>query len=289
MRAWRFAGIVGGFVIMLSAAGPEPKAPPNVADIAALVDAHNRERALMKLGPVKANAKLNEAALAHARDMAEHEKMTHDGSDGSTPAQRVERQGYHFRSTGENVAYGQERVDEVMRTWMDSPPHKEHILGEFTEIGGACVKSEDGTPYWCVDFGLPYATLDPAKAAAEVVAGLNEARKKAGKAPFKVHPKLASAARHHVRDIAHRDKYRLEDDDGLSPFNRIEKSGYRFRRLGEATASGQPSPEEAVRTWLEDRTNRENILGDFQDIGVGYAANDKGLPYWCLLLGKPAR
>src|SRR5205807_7565852 len=110
------------------------------------------------------------------------------------PAQRIERHGYHFRTSGENVAAGQSTVAEVMRTWIDSPPHKKNILGDFTELGAACVKAKDGTPYWCVDFGKPWPVLDPARAAAEVVAAFNRERAKVDKPPLKVHPKLEAVA-----------------------------------------------------------------------------------------------
>ena len=77
--------------------------------------------------------------------MADHDKMTHDGSDGSTPAERVERAGYHYQTTGENVAQGQKTCEEVIRAWMNSPHHKENILKpEFTEIGAACYVTEAG-------------------------------------------------------------------------------------------------------------------------------------------------
>src|SRR5689334_9581308 len=99
--------------------GADPAAGDPV--IAELVEAHNKERAKEGLPPLKVDPKLTQAALGHARDMAEHGKMAHEGSDGSTPSQRAERQGYRYVNTGENVAYGQETVDSVMRSWMNSP------------------------------------------------------------------------------------------------------------------------------------------------------------------------
>ena len=31
------------------------------------------------------------------------------------------------------------------------------------------------------------------------------------------------------------------------------------------------------------------ILGDFADVGVGYAVAEKGTPYWCLLFASPPK
>src|SRR3954463_9434722 len=87
--------------------------------LASLVEAHNRERKMADLSPLKVSPKLQATAESHALDMAEHRKMSHKGSDGSTPFQRMEKQGYRFRRAGENVAYGQSDVEGVMKVWMN--------------------------------------------------------------------------------------------------------------------------------------------------------------------------
>ena len=119
-----------------SPGGASPGPDPSDATLQALVAA-NKIRAEEKLPPLKANDKLTEAARDHARDMAEHTHLTHEGSDGSDPGKRIKRRGYVFKGFGENVAFGQEAVAEVMRTWIESPPHRENILGDFTEMGGS--------------------------------------------------------------------------------------------------------------------------------------------------------
>src|SRR5436309_3378063 len=69
-----------------------------------LLAAHNRERAGQKLPPLALDAKLTAAAQLHADDMALNGKMSHEGSVGSTPFDRIKRQGFHYRSAAENVA-----------------------------------------------------------------------------------------------------------------------------------------------------------------------------------------
>src|SRR4051794_14668685 len=82
-------------LIILTANAPEPGAGPDADPLVSeLLEAHNRERSKENLPPLTIAPKLVEAARVHARDMAEHGLMSHEGSDGSTPAQRVERQGY---------------------------------------------------------------------------------------------------------------------------------------------------------------------------------------------------
>jgi uncharacterized protein YkwD len=145
-----------GTPVVAAKPNPEGKSEPDVDErVAAVVEAHNRERKEAGLPLVKASARLEAAAMAHARDMAEHERMDHKGSDGSTPFRRMERQGYSYRRAGENIAYGQPDVEGVMKVWMNSPPHKKNILGGFSQIGVGYATAEDGTPYWCVTFGFP--------------------------------------------------------------------------------------------------------------------------------------
>ncbi len=82
--------------------------------------------------------------------------------------------------------------------------------------------------------------------------------------------------------------FRQKDDDGLDPLERVKEEGYRFERLGVAVA-GQPSPQEVVTTWLKDPSSRAYLLGPFREVGVGYAATEKGIPFWCAIFGRPVQ
>jgi uncharacterized protein YkwD len=120
-----------------------------------LVALHNQVRAAEKLGRLEVNKNLQAAAEAHARDMAARHKMTHAGSDGSTPSSRILYRGYRMRRCGENIAFGPRTCEAAMKGWMNSPKHKTNVLGNFTQIGAGYAIARDGTPFWCVTFGLP--------------------------------------------------------------------------------------------------------------------------------------
>ena len=60
--------------------------------------------------PLQLSALLNRAALIHAQDMAKNDHFEHEGTDGSTPAERVARVGYRWRNVGENIAALSRRV-----------------------------------------------------------------------------------------------------------------------------------------------------------------------------------
>lgn len=131
-----------------AAASPSSAASSAEAQVVELV---NDERAKVGCSPVKVNAKLTEAAEAHSKDMAEHSNMSHTGSDGSQPGDRIEAAGYTWSTYGENVAYGYSSAKSVMEGWMNSSGHKANILNcDFKEIGVGLSGSDN---YWTQDFG----------------------------------------------------------------------------------------------------------------------------------------
>ncbi|WP_328390529.1 CAP domain-containing protein [Streptomyces sp. NBC_00400] len=132
-------------------AGASKTAAPASGDAARVVELVNKERSKAGCSPLTVNAKLTKAAQAHSKDMADHRNMSHTGSDGSSPDDRITRAGYHWNSYGENVAYGYSTPEKVMAGWMSSPGHKRNILDcSFKEIGVGLAQPGD---YWTQDFG----------------------------------------------------------------------------------------------------------------------------------------
>lgn len=284
----------GGTVLAQQAEAPASarsaeKAPRSSDPLAeALLSAHNKVRAEEKLPPLKLNPRLNEAAQGHARDMAEHGKLTHDGTDGSAPPERIKRTGYVYKECGENVADGQDDVGSAMRSWIESPPHRKNILGEFTEMGGAMVKSADGTAYWCVDFGRPIRPVDAATSPAAMIEAVNRARSQAGKAALKKDDRLMRTAGHFAREAARRKSLDGKDEDGNSPFDALRKTRYPAGRLAMTLASGDGDPAKVVASWMGQEAERQSLLAGFDRVGVGVASDAGGIPYWVILLAQQA-
>jgi uncharacterized protein YkwD len=245
-----------------------------------LVQAHNEERAREKLPPLKLEPRLEEAAKVHAKDMADHDSMSHDGSDGSKPRERVIRAGYHYLTTGENVARGYRDVKTVMQSWMDSPPHKKNVLGDFTEIGLAVAYDKEGQPHWCVEFGKPMPKFDPATAAADLVKRVNEARTAEKQPGLSVDPKLAKFAQEQATNLA-RKKATTASFDGLDqrPYQDVAMS----------SGTGHPNAESMLKSMLDNPELKTQLIGKFARIGTGYATAEDGTPFWCLILANPAR
>ena len=145
--------------------GPHGKAVRSDLSVAfaGLAGAHNEVRARRGLGALRVDDRLVRAAQGHADDMARRRRMAHRGSDCSSPFRRMERAGYRYGRAAENVAAGQETLEELMSDWMRSPGHRRNILGPYTEIGTGYATDAAGTPYWCVTFGTPFPATGPAR------------------------------------------------------------------------------------------------------------------------------
>jgi uncharacterized protein YkwD len=251
-----------------------------------LLAAHNKVRAEQKLPPLRLNSRLNDAARGHARDMAEHTKLTHEGSDGSDIKTRIKRTEYHYQEISENVAAGQDSVGEAMNTWLESPPHRENILGNFTEVGGAVVRGSDGQNYWCVDFGRPMLAVDPARSPGELIKALNKVRAEAKKKPLKSDPRLSRVAAQFARLAADRKSLESRDREGNSPFDVLASEGFRPRRFGMTLAEGEGDPAKVVASCIKEPRDRAALLSSFESAGVGVFTDPDGVPYWVILLAQ---
>jgi len=99
-------------------------------------DLTNEHRIANGLNPLQWDDVLATASREHSEDMFYSNNMSHTGSDGSTPGQRIDRMGIAWRRWAENVAAGQQTPAEVVEGWMNSPGHRANILNpNLTTLG----------------------------------------------------------------------------------------------------------------------------------------------------------
>ncbi len=95
----------------------------------------NAERANAGLPALTVNSQLAALAQSHAADMACSNRISHSGSDGSTPYSRAVAAGY----TGffnEEIIYGGGGPSAAMSWWMNDKIHRDAILkAKTTEMG----------------------------------------------------------------------------------------------------------------------------------------------------------
>jgi uncharacterized protein YkwD len=144
---------------MLPAPAADDKREPPLKlsdDEKTLLDLTNAERAKAKLPPLAPNPLLFRVARAHSANMAKKREMKHV-LDGKNVDDRLDDVGYDFRKCGENIAEGDDASpQEIIKGWMDSKGHREHILEPaFTEVGIGIARDDKGEVYYTMDFAVP--------------------------------------------------------------------------------------------------------------------------------------
>jgi uncharacterized protein YkwD len=132
---------------------PEPAPDPPIKPVPAppspessVVAAINGERTSNGLPLLVEDGKLGGTAQSWATSMA-----TATGLDHGDFAGRI-ASAYPDVAAAENIAEGQPDAASVVAAWMDDPPHRANILGDFNRLGVGADRDEAGSIYWCVDF-----------------------------------------------------------------------------------------------------------------------------------------
>ncbi len=107
----------------------------------------NDYRQAKGLKPLRLDAKLTLAAKAHSRDLAKTDRISHYGSDGSSPWDRVQRAGYSAKIAAENVGTGQASLEEVFKGWTESPGHNRNLLLPAARDMGIALTAEPKTEF----------------------------------------------------------------------------------------------------------------------------------------------
>jgi hypothetical protein len=114
----------------------------------------NRERAKKGISILLISKNLISLARRHSEDMSAQQEFTHISHDGKTYAQRLQETGLFFKGTGENVAFSQSFLPEVIHeSFMRSKRHRENILdSRFDTIGIGVFYNKDKGYYITQDF-----------------------------------------------------------------------------------------------------------------------------------------
>lgn len=114
------------------------------------------ERFYRPSNPLKWDNRLAKAATVHASDMAENDRMSHNGQDGSDPGERIRSAGYRWKAFGENIGEGYRTPDDIFHAWMKSEGHCKNIMNPlFKDVGASRIINGKKT-YWVLVFATPY-------------------------------------------------------------------------------------------------------------------------------------
>jgi uncharacterized protein YkwD len=107
---------------------------------------------------------------------------------------------------------------------------------------------------------------------------VNEVREAAGAPRLRLDPRLSRAAARHSRDMVRKHYFSHSSPAGLSPSDRIARSGWMSGRtrwaVGEVLAwrVGRARPDAVVRAWLRSPPHRHVLLNRrYRVVGIGIA------------------
>lgn len=107
----------------------------------------NAERAKAGLSVLTMQTNITAAANVRAKEIKQ--SFSHTRPNGSSFSSALKEQGVAFRSSGENIAWGQKTPEQVMQGWMNSDGHRANILNKnFNKIGVGYYQDEKGINHW---------------------------------------------------------------------------------------------------------------------------------------------
>jgi uncharacterized protein YkwD len=277
------AAVAGAALHLTAAAGAPPGDPSLVQALSAVRTQGCGGRAGLPQGLGEASA-LTEAARRMSR--------------GAPADQATRDAGYRARSLVQIQLSGYPSSQAVARAVADK--HCPSLLDPaFTEAG----VFRDGRNWWVL-LAQPFSPPQAAQAgdvAARVLALVNEARAQPRRcgaeqfnaaAPVRLDDRLTRAAQVHSQDMARRGVLEHVGGDGSQVAQRVERTGYDWRSVGENVAAGQERAEEVVAGWLRSPGHCVNIMDPrFTDMGLAYVV-DRASPagiYWTQVFGRARR
>lgn len=146
---------------------------------------------------------------------------------------------------------------------------------------------------------VPRAADMPGGLDGDVIALVNEARAQprrcgsqqyAAAPPLRYSEQLSDASLAHADDMARRGYFDHKTPEGITPTQRLARTGYQWNLTGENIARGQMSAEEAVAGWLASPGHCANIMEPrFSETGVALAEEGgrEGALYWVQTFAAP--
>jgi uncharacterized protein YkwD len=78
--------------------------------------------------PLIWNSTLEKSAKSHAKEMDDNNFFGHYSKDGKNIGERFDIFGYRWKYAGENIAEGQETLDQVLQDWVNSKSHCQMLM-----------------------------------------------------------------------------------------------------------------------------------------------------------------
>lgn len=109
--------------------------------------------------------------------------------------------------------------------------------------------------------------------------------------PLAWNDKLTQAADGHALDMATKNYFEHDSQDGRTFVDRINAVNYTWRAVGENIAAGQPTVESVMSSWRDSAGHCANLMSaNYADVGVACrpaaSSANKYSKYWVMDLAK---
>lgn len=105
---------------------------------------------------------------------------------------------------------------------------------------------------------------------------------------------LRCAARQHVQDMAERGYFAHTNPEGEEPWDRVDRTGYEWQRVGENLAVGATTVEAVMQGLVDSDGHCANIMNPaFDELGVGFFYTSDPVDtryrgyYWAQVFASP--
>ena len=123
---------------------------------------------------------------------------------------------------------------------------------------------------------IPFRMLD----------SVNSLRGASSLAPLQLNPQLTAAAATHSRDMQIQNRPWHFGSDGSSPVNRLQRTGYAGRLVGEVISETYESELETLGAWMSQPDTRRIIMSpEGRDMGFSWFQEDNGKIWWTMVVG----
>lgn len=121
----------------------------------------------------------------------------------------------------------------------------------------------------------------------------NKQRTENGLSPLTLNDQLSIGANLKASDMISKNYWGHTSPEGTEPWTLFNLVGYKYQHAGENLAYGFRTSQEVVAGWMNSKSHRDNLLGDYKEIGFGFlnSADFQGGQNTIVvaLLGKPSK
>jgi uncharacterized protein YkwD len=236
-----------------------------------------RERERIGARPLLPSPVLNQVAQQQAEEMARDGWHTRSPS-AKAIEERLQRVGYSAHSWRESYVLAMPAARPASREVRS----KALLDGSFRDLGVGTAVANGSTIHvflfgWHKGDFFARATaglMDKARVQAEMLSGVNDARRRSGLPPLAPNPLLDRVSQEHAEDMLRRSYFGHRTPEGLGPSDRARADGYRSG-IGENIVEQRFSTKEALEAWLDSPGHRKNILDpSCREMGLGLAVGE---------------